>query len=225
MNVITSYHLVKLASKVGTFDLTKLEQRQREYDLTLIANLANPFVEKIYLFVEGEQALETLVSRKEERVFPKDKLIIIPISQQPTYKDFFSYANEQLQGKICIITNSDIELSVNENWLSVVPEVNHVFALTRHETPGVKPLIDKYCCSHDSFIFTAPLSRLNLDKLDYIQSVNGSENRTIFHLACANYQLSNPCLKLITYHNHKSDLRNVDRIRIPSIQSIFVYPK
>lgn len=112
-----------------------------------------------------------------------------------------------------MITNVDI--SLKNTQLSLVPNSKEIFCLTRYEIDGSSPLIDNYhkFFSHDSFMFWAPLKIKN-GYFYYPQNVGGSENLTMFYLQQMGYKLSNPCKQIKITHHHTIDDRVIDRMRI-----------
>ena len=87
------------------------------------------------------------------------------------------------------------------------------------------PMIEKYCGSHDCFIFNSKLNFINnLNNIKHIQNVWGSENVVLYELKKANIKVYNPCYQIITVHLHESNLRNSDRKRINQKRSYIVHP-
>jgi hypothetical protein len=114
-----------------------------------------------------------------------------------------------------MIINSDIWLHSIEN-LNILKllDNNNIFSLTRHEHDFTCPLIDGYQGSHDAFLFKSPI---NVDLLKYIQhkqNVWGSENVVLYELNKLNYKIYNPCKQIKIIHEHLSEVRDDNRIRI-----------
>jgi hypothetical protein len=84
--------------------------RQKELIYCLNKNLANPHINKIYLFVDGEVKLPN-----------SDKLIIIPF-KRPTYRDFFNLIDRTVTSRedISIVANTDIYFNHTLNGLSFI---------------------------------------------------------------------------------------------------------
>ena len=89
-----------------------------------------------------------------------------------------------------------------------------VYSLTRHEHDFSCPLIDKYRGSHDVFIFESPLNDQLIKHVQFVQSVNGSENVMLYELNKYGYNLYNPCKQILIVHEHKSNFREPNRPRI-----------
>ena len=71
----------------------------------LRSTLSVPAVAAVHVLVEQEviEALRAIVQHP--------KLHCHPTEAQPTYKDYFGFANERLAGEIAIIMNSDVFLA------------------------------------------------------------------------------------------------------------------
>jgi hypothetical protein len=111
-----------------------------------------------------------------------------------------------------MITNSDIYLhEIDINCINKIS--NNVYALTRYEHDLSSPLIDKFCKSHDAFIFKSPVN-IDLEKAKHVQNVRGSENSIIDNLIENGNKLYNPCYQIKIVHLHASMLRDKGRIRI-----------
>ena len=136
------------------------------------------------------------------------KIQIILFHKQPTYSDLFKYANK-LKGKICMISNSDIWLkNVDLDLIKLIQTKDKlIYALTRHESDGCRPLINKYRMSHDSFIFKSPINYDIPNGMNHIQNKLGSENVIIIGLRKLGYRIYNPCKDIVIIHEHVSGIR------------------
>ena len=70
--------------------------------LVLSENINNSHIKKIFLFVEKEEDIPSITS---------DKIEIIEVENRQVFQDLIDYANEELEGERCIISNSDIILN------------------------------------------------------------------------------------------------------------------
>lgn len=206
INIVTSFFN---KNKYGNYSDDLIKQRNEEYNTCLLYNLKHDNIEKLHLFVEDKHSLNILNNILENNSQFKNKVNIILFNKQPLYSDFFKYSNENLKNKIVMITNSDIYLenSNNDILINYIKKKNNVFCLTRHEYDNNNYLIDKYCCSHDSFIFQSPLNNDIIEKSNFYQNIEGSENLIIFLLFKNNYKLFNPCFQFKIKHLHKSGVR------------------
>jgi hypothetical protein len=181
-----------------------------ELEKALLQNIQSEHVEKIHLFVDDDLSRETLNGER----FNSDKINIIGIRKQPIYSDLFTYANT-LVDKLCMITNSDIWVhSVEDARLLDNMPKNHVYSLTRHEYNMSSPLIDDYRGSHDVFIFHAPINQDMIKHIQHPQNEWGSENVMLYELLRHGYTVLNPCRQLKIVHEHASNERNSDRVRL-----------
>jgi hypothetical protein len=99
INIISTFYISKYNS-----NLDKL--RSAELESCLINNLNSAMIEKIHLFVDDDEAHERLIKISNN----SDKIKVIEVGKKPNYHDFFNYILQNLENKICMITNSDIYL-------------------------------------------------------------------------------------------------------------------
>jgi hypothetical protein len=126
------------------------------------------------------------------------------------YYDFFNYAINELNGKICMVSNSDIYIHECDINLISILNNNEVYALTRYEYDLSCPLINDYHGSHDSFIFRSPLN-ITLENFKFPQNVWGSENKLLALLYNQGITIKNPCKQIKVVHLHQSNIREPDR--------------
>jgi hypothetical protein len=210
IHLVTSFYILNE-------DTEEKKQRNIELINALINNINCDYISKIYLYVDNDNALKKIHEIPEHR----QKLIIINIGKQPLYSDLFEYCIDNLENKICMVSNSDIYL--HECDIECINKIdNNIFALTRYEYDLSCPFIDNMCgVTHDSFIFKSPLTKNILNNIKHIQNVWGSENSVASSLIDnGNYNIINPCYQIKIVHLHKSDYRNEDRIRIASAKYI-----
>lgn len=197
---------------ITSFYISKNSKRTDELCKSLTNNLNNNNIKKIHLFVDDNKCIEYLKNKHKELY--ENKIKICGIGNQPLYSDLFKYANS-LNNEICMIINSDIWLHSIENInILKLLDNNNIFSLTRYEHDFTCPLIDKYNGSHDAFLFKSPI---NVDLLKYIQhkqNVLGSENVVLYELERLKYKIYNPCIQIKIIHEHLSEVRDDNRIRI-----------
>ena len=152
-----------------------------------------------------------------------NKIRIIEIGKKPNYSDLFKYCFQQLQNKICMITNSDIYIHNCDIKVLELLNINKnlVYSLTRYEHDFTSELIDNYVGSHDCFIFNSTLDNDNkikheelLNNINFPQHYWGSENKLIHELKKINKIVLNPCKQIMIIHLHKSNVREDNRPRI-----------
>eukprot|EP00992_Anisonema_acinus_P013630 TRINITY_DN883_c0_g1_i1.p1 TRINITY_DN883_c0_g1~~TRINITY_DN883_c0_g1_i1.p1 ORF type:complete len:395 (-),score=42.83 TRINITY_DN883_c0_g1_i1:64-1248(-) len=197
---------------ITSFYEEKFVARKVELMNALSQNLRSGCFSAIHVLVEGTTEVGDELSDVE----------IVPISHQPTYKDFFQYAASVLPGSIVVVQNTDILWDAGT--CSGISKINRgtVFALSRHPHPNATA--DKRCSerqqcfdyngSHDAFVFISPLPLSVLDATDFRQNLWGAENRLIFELRAAGLLLFNPCKSVLTRHAHCSRKRSTPQERI-----------
>jgi len=215
INLITSFYISNLNSE-------KDIERNNELQECLQKNLTNDLIEKIHLYIDDNEALEYINSLNN------NKINIISVGFKPLFSDLFLYAFNNLENKICMISNSDIYLyECDVNLFTNLYDNNTVFSLTRYEYDLSCPMIDNFIGSHDCFIFKSKLNNFinSIDKIKHVQHHWGSENIVLYELLRRNINIFNPCYQIKTIHLHKSNLREDNRPRINQERSHFVYPK
>lgn len=210
INIITSFYTSKLVS-------TQNNERNNELKTCLENNLKNVNIKKIHLYIDDTEALNYI------NKLNSDKITIIEVGKKPLYSDLFSYAINNLQNEICMVTNSDIYLGdCDTNILKKLDDKNTIFALTRHEHDLSHPLITTFNGSHDSFIFKSPINNTFLEHVKHVQHHWGSENVLLHELYEVGIKLYNPCMQIKIIHLHKSNLRETarPRIRVHNVRSV-----
>jgi hypothetical protein len=204
INIITSFYKSRL-------DQQKDDIRNKELEESLYHNINSTLVEKIHLFVDDDEALQSL--NNIITLTSTDKINVISVGKKPAYSDLFAYAQNNLQNKICMVTNSDI--FIHEYDTRVINKLssnnNLCYSLTRYEQDLTCPLINNYCGSHDCFIFNSPINNLNIDKISHVQYNWGSENIVIYEIKNCCLEVFNPCYQIKIVHLHSSELREYSR--------------
>ena len=234
VHLVTSFYVLEKKKKIAV-------KRNQELEESLRKNLNSPLVSGIHLFVDDERALDKIRCMISE-VSEKDcdgiensnghKITVIGVRKQPKYSELFLYACQSLQGKVVMITNSDIYLA--ECDLGVLNKISdNVFALTRYEHDFSSPLIEvmkqEMWGSHDAFIFQSPLKKLALNnfipKIGHYQNRWGSEDIVIQVLLEYGYQIYNPCYEIKIVHLHASELRDQGERETIAYTKNFIVPE
>lgn len=200
INLLTSYYLIKKTD-------SKSIERNNELTECLINNINNDLISKIYLFVDDSEA-----KLKALELDTKNKIEIISEGKQPLCSDFFLYANENLKGKICMISNSDIYLYICDTDCFIRMGEKDVFALSRHEK-NLKCEVMGFG-SHDSYIFRSPIKIDYIENLAHIQNLAGSDDSIVNNLIDSGNNLYNPCFQIMIVHLHESNVRTYDSVKI-----------
>ena len=216
--------------------------RQREYDEALLTNLQHEHVSRVHVLLENNDdrsQLERLLSRLDSHLScaQRDKIVGTIFGRQMKYSDAFTYSNQQLSGKVCVILNGDIAIGEGVELLlaqrdAVFGSRKKVLSLTRHEKDiclhqsaklssdivcasdflrnnycGCPFMKRGYAGSHDSFWFVPPIEEKVVRGVDHVQNRWGAEHNVINMLIRCNYSILNPSRSIRTYHIHSSDLR------------------
>jgi len=200
IHIISTFYISKYSSHLDNL-------RSKELERCLINNLYCPFVEKIHLFVDDDDALIKL----NELSNNSDKIIVVEVGKRPKYTDFFNYIIKNVKDEICMIINSDIFLYENDEKLIANLKENKIaYALTRYEHDMSHPLINDYHGSHDAYIFNAKFideTIINEDT-NFYQNLPGIETHVIKALCDIGFKMCNPCKQIKIIHLHKTQLRN-----------------
>jgi hypothetical protein len=200
INIISTFYISKYSSNLDNL-------RSKELEACLINNIASSFVEKLHLFVDDEDAL----NRVKESSNNSEKVVIIEVGKKPKYSDFFNYILNNLQNKICMITNSDIFLYECDNILIESININKLaYALTRYEYNMSCPLINNYGGSHDCYIFNSKFidDKIINEHTNFYQNLPGIETHIIKNFCDNGFKVYNPCRQIKIIHLHKTQLRN-----------------
>ena len=196
-------------------------RRQRELNECVVNNATRPFIDKLVLFIQGDNAMEEYRSID----FNKDNVITIMTDKQYTYKEFFQYANDNCKGEIVGLCHSDILLKDGFEKIKNIHLYKRIVVAARHEL-GCNTLSSDRCCldqtcgeycgddpdifgktrlyyyrgGFDTYVFQPPLSNDVINKLDYTQNTWHGENRISSVFQWDGYDVV-ACAQLITYHN------------------------
>jgi hypothetical protein len=200
INVISTFYISKYDSVLDNL-------RSKELETCVINNIACPLIEKIHLFVDDDEA----VSRLKEITNNSDKIVVINVGIKPKYNDFFRYIIDNLNDKICMITNADIYLfNCDVNLITRLKTEKIAYALSRYEHDMSHPQIINYYGSHDCYIFNSSFIDKNIinKHTDFYQNLPGIESQIVKNFCDFNFKVFNPCKQIITVHLHKTQLRN-----------------
>jgi hypothetical protein len=198
MNIISTFYISKYSSHLD-------DLRSKELEECLSNNISSPFIEKIHLFIDDDDALKRL-----HEITNSDKIVIIEVGKKPKYSDFFNYIINNVQDKICMITNADIFLhETNDTLIEKLKEDKIVYALTRYEHDMSHPLINGYCGSHDAYIFNSKFINDTIinEHTQFYQNFPGIETHIIKTFHDNGFKVLNPCKQIKIVHLHKTDLR------------------
>lgn len=199
INIISTFYISKYSSNLDNL-------RSKEIETCLINNIASSFVEKIHLFVDDNDAL----TRLKELTNNSEKVVVICIGIKPKYNDFFKYILDNLNDKICMITNSDIYLLERDvRLIERLKNEKICYALTRYEYDMSHPLINNYAGSHDCYIFNSKFidEKIINKHTNFYQNFPGIETHIIKNFCDNGFKVYNPCKQIKIVHLHKTRLR------------------
>lgn len=175
-------------------------ERQKELNTCLTNNYNNNYIEKIYLFVDKMYVLDFIndINNKIYQIIVDDDN-----KSRLSYKFVIDYMNNNLENKICIISNSDIYFDDTINIINNNHLTNTVFALTRYDNN----MLIMGCDSQDSWIMISPLN-VNSEICNFKFGIPGCDNRFAYICNEHGYNILNPCYSIKTHHLHNSQYRN-----------------
>lgn len=192
------------------------DYRKHEILSVLQYNLLNPFITKIYLYQDVPFDFSHFVN--------KEKIITIYNNKRLTAGQVFRYASENLKNEIIILSNNDIYF---DNTILNLREIQpkQLYTISRQNTiRGNKIRVNEslqssfwnmctfYLGSHDVFVVKSPLEEDLLKQLDKCPLGNWESENAINQLFLeANYELKNPCSRIIVRHLHSFRKKNIDK--------------
>lgn len=182
---------------------TSDEQRQKEYDYCVRANLNNPKIAALYNMKEERTQVPDFLSKH-----PKYREV--PLNRWLRYKDAFEFANKNLIGKTVALCNLDIFFDPTSAWESVpklITDNNLVFCLSRFEFDGVSkaardPVLQRiagYANCQDAWIWQSPIF-VSYKNCDFEIGRPGCDNAIAHRVHVAGYLPWNPSNDFRIFH-------------------------
>jgi len=204
---------------IHSYYYEKKEIRRQELETTLSININNSYIDKIHLLIEPKQL--KLFDNYDFLPIQSNKIILVPVMEQPTYQKLFQYGNEIMKNNInmiIVIQNSDIVCTDSIRYAVCIKE-NEIFALSRYERPCGStefPALqcNQYQDSHDLFIFKSQIPEVITNELKFTQNHWGAENLVIYQLKKNGFNVVNPCYTIQCVHNHCSNQKHTPEQRI-----------
>jgi hypothetical protein len=153
--------------------------------------------------------------------------VCTPVSRQPTYKEFFEYADKNLKHETVLLANTDVVFDTSLGLVDLKALATHQFAhvlsvrppaysaeyrqhfgrecdATPRCTIGLFDGWDLGGMSWDAYLFHSPLPRrINGEHLNHFMNTMGGENRAAYQLeVTAGLKLYNPCMHVHAFHWH-----------------------
>eukprot|EP00931_Biecheleriopsis_adriatica_P108908 TRINITY_DN8317_c0_g1_i2.p1 TRINITY_DN8317_c0_g1~~TRINITY_DN8317_c0_g1_i2.p1 ORF type:complete len:782 (+),score=71.23 TRINITY_DN8317_c0_g1_i2:734-3079(+) len=213
----------------------------REMLMALSVNMRNPFIEAVHLLLEGGSCDMMVAAVKDTwmqggpegggKAHWLDKLQCRMVPNQPLYKDFFQYAQRELQQRIVILGNTDVVF--DETLGLIQPDLKHGMMLVLSVQPDLvhyPRIFGKVCrpddkkdstpiactfgsydgwrfggCSWDVYVWRSPLpAAVELSRLSFPMNAMHAEQRAGALLRQGGVKFSNPCKFVHAFHWHRA---------------------
>jgi hypothetical protein len=187
-NLITSYY------KINN------EERQNEINKSLLYNLQNEYINKIYLLNSEIYNLDFVDNIYNSKII---QIVVNNNNKDRLYYDYvIHFINNNILNEKCIISNSDIYFDNTLKYLENYNFNNKVIALTRYDNGKLL----NGCDSQDSWIFISPLN-IDISLCNFKFGIPGCDNIFAYIIKKCGYDIINPCKTIITHHLHNSLFR------------------
>ncbi len=195
------------------FYINKIDERQNEIRKTLLYNCNNNLINNIYLLNER-------IYTDEELGVKSDKIKQIVIDKRMTYKDVFTFVeNNNIDGYI-IISNSDIffDKSIKNIQKCQVIKDKKVYCLNRFNfnsknLSGLDLDLSGRPDCQDVWIYHSKFNNIlfNKDIFDIELGTPGCDNKIIYLFKLLGFNCYNEPEIIKSYHFHKIMTRNYDQ--------------
>lgn len=193
----------------------------KEIVAAFATNVENPHIASLHVLLESpsegcSDLLKRMANATGTPVRLIHKVVCTMVKKQPTYRDFFQYANERMRHHQVILTNADI---VFDSTLALIAPltagVGHVLSVKPPPYKDeFKDIFLQECkqsalrcksetSSWDAFIFLSPLpGKLEDFELDYPMNIIQAENFAAGNLRQMGLNITNPCMHVNAFHWH-----------------------
>ena len=191
--------------------------RYKEIVKSIEVNCRIEHTKQVVLFMDSTtpfpQELKEVLS---EEHFKKIKIHYIRPNDRARYGDFFSYANEHLEGERCILCNNDISFDESLELLNGFDLDGHFICLTRWDLMRDNSLRFKQPerirkNSQDAWIFTAPLPVKMIQRGQYYMGRPGCDGMTSYLATISGLKIMNPSEAIKAKHLHLCRYRTYGR--------------
>ena len=182
--------------------VTNNKIRQAEIDDTLERNIANPLIDRIFLYLD-DNYLPPLLRRP--------KISIIDRGFRPTYKNYINFINGHA---LCahsynMIANGDIYFDDTLKHLKKINMENTCVTLNRWEIRrGAPPKLLNQPGSQDVWIFKGKIKQALVDLVDIPLGFPCCDNVFLWRIYESGYNAGCPSFDIKAYHNHASAIRS-----------------
>ena len=171
----------------------RIPERRSELVRCLQKNLENPDITSVSVFLEG----------LESPPIVHEKLVTRLIESRPSYCDFFNWANECQHAKndVTVISNSDIYFDDSLALMSQAINPKQCAALARWNFGQEgSPVLFNRNDSQDAWVFRGLIKKV---AGDFCVGIPRCDNRILFELKRAGYEVVNPAFSIRSYHLHE----------------------
>ena len=169
--------------------------RSGEIQSCLRRNLDAPIIGEVCLFLESNVTSP----------FSSEKIHTRTISHRPKYRDFFNWANQRnvSDEDLSVICNSDICFDSTLQSLNYYLRPDQCAALSRWDVvkSGTAQIFDRND-SQDAWVFCG---RIRPIASDYLMGVPRCDNRLLYELRRAGYEVINPAFSVRAFHVHAGE--------------------
>lgn len=182
--------------------------RQAEIDACLVANVANPIIDHLYVFAESDSL--------PSEVNASGKVEVLPLAQRLMFSDWLCLLPRKTDA-IYLLSNSDIAFGDDLHLLKqALSSPMSVMALTRHNpVAGASPMLNKFPqWTQDSWAIRtdALMSQSLLSSCHIPLGYPGSDNRVAHAFWSHGFEIVNPCYFIKSVHHHAEPGRSYDKI-------------
>lgn len=167
-------------------------QRAEELNTCLANNLALECVDEVCLLLE----------RGAMPALTHPKLRLRATRSRPTYRDFFLWANEMCSSShdVTVVANSDLYFDQTLTLLEEMLQPEQCAAISRWDviSNGTAVLFDRND-SQDAWCFRGQIRPI---VCDFCVGIPRCDNRILFELRQAGYQVINPAFSVRAFHLH-----------------------
>ena len=194
--------------------------RRKEIAKSIEVNCRIPETKMVVIFMSEDQELPGSIKRAlSEENFNKIKIHRVPVGHRSTYGGFFSYANENLEGELCVLCNNDMSFDESLNEITCDEEFDlegHFISLTRWDLGYDNSLRFKRPArirknSQDAWIFKPPVPLKMIEKGGFYMGRPGCDGMVSYLAVISGLKVFNPSLIVHAKHLHLSKHRTYRR--------------
>lgn len=211
------------------------QQRRKEINKSIEINCRIPQTKKVVIFIDPDVEFPpSLKGVLSEENYSKIEFRHTGPGQRSTYSDFYTYANENLNGENCVLCNNDITFDESLDLIRDAEGFDlseHFICLTRWDVMRNQSLRFKQPArirknSQDAWIFKAPLPSKMIEKGGFYMGRPGCDGMTSYLATISGLKILNPSKSVIAAHRHFSRHRTYNRSHRMGGDDIYmcVYP-